>query len=85
MTLQKTMDKWAQDLCKKASDKDTPLPESTDAFKAVTAYYAVQEKNAKKHPADEDDSGEFSFASSEVVNGGNSEKVELVMEWERGE
>ena len=77
MSLQKTMDKWAQDLCKKASDKDTPLPESTDAFKAVTAYYAARQKLAKKNGDEDDDSSEFSFARpiDEVANGSGSAKV----------
>ena len=75
MTLQKTMDKWAQDLCKKASEKDTPLPESTDAFKAVTAYYAARQKLAKKTGDDDDDSSEFRFDQIEVANGGGSTKV----------
>ena len=75
MTLQKTMDKWAQDLCRKASDKATPLPESTDAFKAVTAYYAARQKLAKKTGEEDDDSSEFRFDQIEVPNGGGSTKV----------
>ena len=71
MTLKQTLDKWAGELSVKAAQKDTPLQESTDAFKAVTAYYLGQQKNAKKH-SDDDESGEggFNFATSdEVVNG----------------
>jgi len=75
MTLQKTMDKWAQDLCKKASEKDTPLPESTDAFKAVTAYYAARQKLAKKHGEEDDDPDGFRFDQIEVPNGGGNSKV----------
>lgn len=71
--LKKTLDDWANKLAKKAAEKDTPLQESTDAFKAVTAYYVAIGKNAKKHPADEEDDGAFSFANSEVVNGGSSQ------------
>lgn len=67
-TLKATLDKWATDLSTKAAQKDTPLQESTDAFKAVTAYYAAQQKSAKNQPQDEDESGGFSFAD-EVVNG----------------
>lgn len=76
MSIKQILDTWAKDLAQKAQ-KATSLQESTDAFKAVSAYHAAQEKNAKKHPADEDDEGEFSFASSEVVNGspGQREKV----------
>lgn len=73
--LKKTLDEWANKLAKKAAEKDTLLQESTDAFKAVTAYYTALGKNAKKHPADEDDEGAFSFENSEVVNGGNSSQV----------
>ena len=68
------LNKWAEDLAEKAQ-KATSLQESTDAFKAVSAYHASVQKNAKKHPADEDDEGGFSFASSEVVNGGQHTKV----------
>ena len=42
MTLEKTLDKWASTLSDKAAEKDTPLQESIDAFKAVTAYYAAK-------------------------------------------
>ena len=72
MSLKKILDEWAKKLSTKAAEKDTPLQESTDAFKAVTAYYTALGKNAKKHPLDEDDEGAFSFANSEVVNGGSS-------------
>ena len=70
MTLKQILDDWAQNLSTKASGKDTPLQESTDAFKAVTAYYAAQQKDARKRPDDEDESGGFSFAGSdEVISG----------------
>lgn len=76
MTLKNTLDKWASDLSTKAAQKDTPLQESTDAFKAVTAYYTAQQKIAKNRPDNEDEDGGFSFAD-EVVNGspGQREKV----------
>ena len=68
MTLKQTLDKWAETLSTKATQKDTPLQESTDAFKAVTAYYAAQQK-VRKHQADDEPVSEgFSFAE-EVVNG----------------
>lgn len=70
--LTKVLDDWANDLAKKAQ-KATSLQESTDAFKAVSAYHASVQKNAKKHPTDEDDPDVFSFANSEVVNGGSSQ------------
>jgi hypothetical protein len=74
MTLKATLDKWAADLSTKAAQKDTPLQESTDAFKAVTAYYAAQLKNRKNQVDDEPDSGEFSFAD-EVVHGESGQRA----------
>ena len=68
MTLKATLDKWASDLSTKAAEKNTPLQESTDAFKAVTAYYAAQQKTRKNQAEDEPESSGFSFAD-EVVNG----------------
>ena len=70
-SLAKILDDWAKTLSDKAAQKDTPLQESTDAFKAVTAYYAAQQKRAgKSGDADEPDSGGFNFANSgEVVDG----------------
>ena len=76
MTLKSTLDKWASELSTKATQKDTSLQESTDAFKAVTAYYSAQQKNAKKHPESEDDTGEFSFAD-EVVNGSPGQRAQV--------
>ena len=71
MNLKDILDKFAKRLSDKASEKDTPLQESTDAFKALTAYYAAQQKNRKKSSeSEEDDTGEFSFAD-EVKNGGS--------------
>lgn len=75
MTLQKTMDKWAQKLFAKAEKDNTPLAESTDAFKAVTAYYAARQKLAKKHGEEDDDPDGFRFDQIEVPNGGGSTKV----------
>ena len=74
MTLQKTLDKWADTLQTKASHKDTPLQESIDAFKAVTAYYAARLKTAKKSGDDEpEETGGFTFESgTETVNGGST-------------
>ena len=71
MTLKQTLDDWANKLATKAAEKDTPLQESTDAFKAVTAYYAATQKRAKKpDEEDEPDSSGFNFAhGAEVVNG----------------
>lgn len=44
----------------KASDKDTPFAEITDAFKALTAYYALVLKHRKGGTKDDDG---FDFAS----------------------
>ena len=81
MTLKTTLDKWASELATKAALKTTMIQESTDAFKAVTAYYAAQQKSRKNQPEDEADLDEdgkpkWSFAD-EVVNGspGQSSKV----------
>ena len=90
MTLEKTLDQWAGKLSDKAGQDDTPLQESIDAFKAVTAYYAAKGKRARKQDEDEpEEPGEvttirgdsplvraFSFADSgEVVNGSRDQKV----------
>lgn len=77
MTLKKTLDDWANNLAKKATEKDTSLQESTDAFKAVTTYYAALGKNAKKHPADDVGEGEWSFDDIEVVNGESGQRAKL--------
>ena len=74
--LKKILDDWAKNLSTKASQKDTPLQESTDAFKAVTAYYAAQQKRGKKSDDEEPEDTGFSFAGSdEVVNGSGVAKV----------
>jgi len=76
MTLKATLDKWATELSTKAAQKDTSLQESTDAFKAVTAYYAAQQKLRKNQPEDEADSEGFSFAE-EVVNGSPGQRAQV--------
>ena len=74
MTLKKTLAEWAESLRKKAEEKDTPLQESIDAFKAVTAYYAVELKQRKKSGDDEEpDDGGFTFG--EAGHGGGSQKI----------
>ena len=81
MTLKSTLDKWADELSTKATLKTTTIQESTDAFKAVTAYYSAQQKIAKKHPddeveLDEDGKPKFSFAD-EVVNGSPGQRAKI--------
>lgn len=78
MTLKSTLDKWATELSTKATLTTTTIQESTDAFKAVTAYYAAQQKMRKNQPEDEDDFGGFSFAGSdEVVNGSPGQRAQV--------
>lgn len=73
MNLKSSLDKFADALIKKASLSSTSLQESTDAFKAVTAYYAAQQKGRKKSGDDDTpDDGEFTFGDE--TNGG-SQKV----------
>ena len=68
MNLKQALDEFAKALKDKACQSATPLQESIDAFKALTAYYATQQKNRKNQADEESDPGEFSFAD-EVVNG----------------
>ena len=71
MTLQQSLAKWAETLRKKAEEKDTPLQESIDAFKAVTTYYVAEQRLRKKSGDDEEpDDGGFTFG--EAGNGGSS-------------
>lgn len=63
MTLKKTLDDMADTIRKKVAEKDTSLQESIDAFKALTAYYAVQQKTRKKQDDDEPESEGFNFAN----------------------
>ena len=76
MTIRSDLDELANKLKDKASHKDTPLQESIDAFKALTAYYAARQKNAKKSgEEDEPETGGFTFAGSdEVVNGESGQR-----------
>lgn len=78
MTLKITLDKLAKTLSDKAAEKNTPLQESIDAFKALTAYYAAQQKRSKNQPDDEPDSEGFSFAGNdEVVNGSPGQRAQV--------
>ena len=67
MTLKKTLDELAKTLGDKVRQTDTSLQESIDAFKALTAYYAVERKQLKKQDEDDPDSGGFSFAGKDEV------------------
>lgn len=76
MTLKSTLDKWAEQLAQQAKLKTSTLQESTDAFKAVTAYYAAQQKGRKKGSDEDDEPSEgFSFANDEVVNGSGDQAI----------
>ena len=61
MKLEKLLSDWAKKLAAKAAQNDTPLQESTDAFKAVTAYYAATKKGRAKSDDEDDEPGGFTF------------------------
>lgn len=75
MNLKQSLDEFAKKLITKASEKNTPLAESTDAFKAVTAYYAAQQKGRKKSDDDEPPDTGFSFADGDEVTNGRNPQV----------
>jgi len=80
MSLKAILDTWAEKLSAKAAEKDTPLQESTDAFKAVTAYFAATQKRGKKSGDDDEpaDTGGFSFVQSdEVINGAPGQRAKV--------
>lgn len=74
--LKKTLDDWAEKLAKKAAETNTPLQDSTDAFKAVTSYYAARQKTAKKQNDDDEEPGGFSF-TDEVIHGGTEQRASV--------
>ena len=77
MTLKKILDDWADTLSTKAAGKGTTIQESTDAFKAVTSYYAATQKRAKKSgDDDEPPDGGFTF-NDEVVNGSPGQRAQV--------
>ena len=57
-TFENRMTKIAQHIADKAVNKDTPFAESLDAFKSLTAYYALLLKN-KTAPEDDPDAANF--------------------------
>lgn len=75
MNLKKILDDFAEALAKKASKEATTLQESTDTFKALTAYYSAQQKRRSKSEDDEPDDGGFTFAEGLGADGGKREKV----------
>lgn len=66
--------KLAKSIVQKAGLDATPLDERVDAFKALTAYYALRLKH--KDGDDEETAGfsfaDASFASAEQPNGGQA-------------
>ena len=77
MSLKKILDDWATTLSTKATEKGTTLQESTDAFKAVTSYYAATQKRGKKVTDDDDPpDGGFTF-NDEVVNGSPGQRAQV--------
>lgn len=55
-----SFDKMAAIIADKATQKDTPFAEITEAFKVMTAYYALTLKHKDAPP---DDGGGFDFAN----------------------
>ena len=80
MSLKKILDDWAEKLSTKAAETDTSLQESTDAFKAVTAFYAATQKRGRKPGEDDEppEAGGFSFDhGNELVNGDHGQRKAL--------
>lgn len=61
----KEMILFAQDLREKARQPNTPLEESINAFKALTAFYAILWKH-KPSSSDEEDTTTFDDLQNEV-------------------
>lgn len=67
-----SFDKIAKIIADKASQKDTPFAEITEAFKVMTAYYAL----TLKHKASPDDAdGGFDFANGIEREESNGSRV----------
>lgn len=71
------IEKLAKHIADKAIDKDTPFAESLDAFKQLTAYYALTLRHREEPPPDEDSSNFSNFgkrldAAQEQPNGRRS-------------
>jgi len=74
MSLEKKLDDFATKLIAKACEDSTPLVERTDAFKAVTAYYAA--KNKKRGKSDDEDADPEAFTfTGDLINGGQRKAV----------
>lgn len=55
----KSFDKIAKQIADKAAHKDTPFAEIIEAFKVMTAYYALLLKHKAKSPDDNSDGFDF--------------------------
>lgn len=64
MSLKTDLDKLAASITTAATDKDTPFAERLDAFKALTAYYALLEKHKAKNEDDSDGPSFLDFQSA---------------------
>ncbi len=67
-----SFDKMAAIMADKATQKDTPFAEITEAFKVMTAYYAL----TLKHKTGPDESGDgFDFANGIEHEDGNGARL----------
>jgi len=73
MSLRNNLDKLAENIAKKAAEKDTSLQESVDALKALTPYYALTAKLAAKGTGDDEDDGATFDAFSAEIAGAQEE------------
>lgn len=69
-SLESTLSEFATELAKQARLSDTPFDQKLDAFKALTAYRALELKAKKGR--DDDDEGEPTMDDlARVINGGD--------------
>jgi hypothetical protein len=59
MNLKDELDKLAKVILAKAGHSDTSLTDAVDAFKATTAYYAIDLKRKGREPAEDEDENSF--------------------------
>lgn len=57
LTFEQQMARFAAALQRKASASNVPLPDATNAFKALTTYYAI----LRRYPGKDDDDGDTTF------------------------
>jgi hypothetical protein len=72
MTLRSNLDDLAASVAEKAQKTETPLQDSTDALKALTALYTALEKNRGQSDDGNEDTPSFEHFSKslqEPVNG----------------